>query len=417
MAKKVVKKPAPPAGLACKPRYVLPEDHTLFTSEAVTVGHPDKVCDQISDAVLDAMLAQDKYSRVACETLVTTGLCLVAGEVTTKAVVNIQDVVRRTIREIGYTDANMGFDADHCAVLVALHGQSPDIAMGVDSSENKEQGAGDQGIMFGYATRETEQLMPMPIQLAHALCTKLKEVREQRILRWLRPDGKSQVTVEYDACGKPCRVHTVVVSTQHADELNGRSISNEEIRKGIIAEIIKPVIPAELLDEDTIYHINPTGRFVVGGPHGDSGLTGRKIIVDTYGGKGSHGGGAFSGKDPSKVDRSAAYMARHVAKNIVAAGLADECEVQLSYAIGVADPLSIHVKTNGTGKISDEGLARIIRHVFPLKPRDMIEYLDLLRPIYRKTAQSGHFGRELPEFTWEELRKVDELKQAARNCA
>jgi S-adenosylmethionine synthetase len=396
---------------------VLPEDHTLFTSEAVTVGHPDKVCDQISDAVLDAMLAQDKYSRVACETLVTTGLCLVAGEVTTKAVVNIQDVVRRTIREIGYTDANMGFDADHCAVLVALHGQSPDIAMGVDSSENKEQGAGDQGIMFGYATRETEQLMPMPIQLAHALCTKLKEVREQRILRWLRPDGKSQVTVEYDACGKPCRVHTVVVSTQHADELNGRSISNEEIRKGIIAEIIKPVIPAELLDEDTIYHINPTGRFVVGGPHGDSGLTGRKIIVDTYGGKGSHGGGAFSGKDPSKVDRSAAYMARHVAKNIVAAGLADECEVQLSYAIGVADPLSIHVKTNGTGKISDEGLARIIRHVFPLKPRDMIEYLDLLRPIYRKTAQSGHFGRELPEFTWEELRKVDELKQAARNCA
>ena len=415
-AKMGAKKPVSLAGCACKPGYVLPEGHTLFTSEAVTVGHPDKICDQVSDAVLDAMLAQDPTSRVACETLVTTGLCLVAGEVTTKAQVNIQDVVRQTIREIGYTDAEMGFAADHCSVLVALHGQSPDIARGVDAGENKEQGAGDQGIMFGYACRETPQLMPMPIQMAHELCTRLKEVREKGALRWLRPDGKSQVTIQYDEAGTPVRVHTVVVSTQHADQIGGHSVSNEEIREGVIDQIINPVIPAHLRDEDTIYHINPTGRFVVGGPHGDSGVTGRKIIVDTYGGKGSHGGGAFSGKDPSKVDRSAAYMARHVAKNIVAAGLADVCEVQLSYAIGVADPLSIHVETDGTGKVSDVGLARIIRNVFPLKPRDMIEYLDLLRPIYRKTAQGGHFGRELPEFTWEELRKVDALKQAARAC-
>jgi len=388
----------------------------LFTSEAVTVGHPDKMCDQISDAILDAMIAQDPASRVACECLVTTGLCLVAGEVTTKARVNIQDVVRETVRDIGYTEAAMGFDWEHCSVLTALHGQSPDIARGVDAGENKEQGAGDQGIMFGYACRETPELMPMPIQLAHQLCTRLKEVREARGLPWLRPDGKSQVTVQYDEKGKPVRVHTVVVSTQHADQFGGRSVSNEEIRQGILDHVIRPIIPGKLLDEDTIYHINPTGRFVVGGPHGDSGLTGRKIIVDTYGGKGSHGGGAFSGKDPSKVDRSAAYMARHVAKNVVAAGLAEECEVQFSYAIGVADPLSIHVETNGTGRISDVGLARIIRNTFPLKPRQMIEYLDLLRPIYRKTAQGGHFGRELPEFTWEELRMVDELKQAARSC-
>ena len=416
MAKKGAKTPVPPAGLACKPRYQLPEGHTLFTSEAVTVGHPDKICDQVSDAVLDAMIAQDPESHVACETLVTTGLCLVAGEVRTKAVVNIQDVVRQTIREIGYTDASMGFAWEHCSVLVALHGQSPDIARGVDAGENKEQGAGDQGIMFGYACRETPQLMPMPIQMAHELCTRLKDVREAGALRWLRPDGKSQVTVQYDERGKPVRVHTLVVSTQHADQLDGRSVSNEEIRQGVIEEIIRPVIPGRLLDDDTIFHINPTGRFVVGGPHGDSGLTGRKIIVDTYGGKGSHGGGAFSGKDPSKVDRSAAYMCRHIAKNIVAADLADECEVQLSYAIGVAEPLSIHVDTAGTGKVSDVGLARIIRNVFPLKPRDMIQYLNLLRPIYRKTAQGGHFGRELPEFTWEELRKIDALKQAARAC-
>jgi len=415
VAKKARSKEAA-AARACRPVYVLPEGHTLFTSEAVTVGHPDKMCDQISDAILDAMIAQDPASRVACECLVTTGLCLVAGEVTTKARVNIQDVVRGTIRDIGYTDASMGFDGEHCSVLVALHGQSPDIARGVDASETKEQGAGDQGIMFGYACRETPQLMPMPIQLAHQLCTRLKEVREAAGLAWLRPDGKSQVTVQYDEKGKPVRVHTVVVSTQHADEMGGRSVSNEEIREGVLDQVIRPIIPGKFLDSGTIYHINPTGRFVVGGPHGDSGLTGRKIIVDTYGGKGSHGGGAFSGKDPSKVDRSAAYMARHIAKNIVAAGLAEECEVQLSYAIGVADPLSIHVETNGTGKISDVGLARIIRSTFPLKPRQMIEYLNLLRPIYRKTAQGGHFGRELPEFTWEELRMVDELKQAARSC-
>jgi S-adenosylmethionine synthetase len=414
VAKKARSKAAP---CACRPSYQLPENHTLFTSEAVTVGHPDKMADQISDAILDAMIAQDPRSRCACETLVTTGLCLVAGEVTTKAEVNIQDVVRRTIREIGYTDASIGFAWEHCSVLVALHGQSPDIAMGVDATDKKEQGAGDQGIMFGYACRETPQLMPMPIQLAHQLCTQLKTVREKGGLPWLRPDGKSQVTVEYDEKGKPARVHTVVVSTQHADQVDGRSVSNEEIRKGILEKIVRPVIPAKYLDDNTIYHVNPTGRFVVGGPHGDSGLTGRKIIVDTYGGKGSHGGGAFSGKDPSKVDRSAAYMARHIAKNVVAAGLADECEVQLSYAIGVADPLSIHVDTNGTGTISDVGIARIIRNIFPLKPRQMIEYLNLLRPIYRKTAEGGHFGRELPEFTWEDLRKVDELKQAARACA
>jgi S-adenosylmethionine synthetase len=400
----------------CKPSYVLPQEHTLFTSEAVTIGHPDKMADQISDAVLDAMLAQDPASRVACETLVTTGLCLVAGEVTTKARVNIQDVVRETIRNIGYTDANIGFSWEHCSVLVALHGQSPDIARGVDSSEAKEQGAGDQGIMFGFACRETPELMPMPIQLAHQLCTRLRTVREAGDLRWLRPDGKSQVTIQYDENRKPVRVHTVVVSTQHADEIDGRTVSNDEIRREIIQRVVKPIIPADLLDDDTIYHINPTGRFVVGGPHGDSGLTGRKIIVDTYGGKGSHGGGAFSGKDPSKVDRSAAYMCRHIAKNIVAAELADECEVQLSYAIGVPDALSVHIDTNRTGKVSDVGLARMVRNVFPLKPREMIEYLNLLRPIYRKTAEGGHFGRELPEFTWEELRKVDALKQAAKNC-
>jgi len=374
----------------CQSNAHLPEGHMLFTSEAVTVGHPDKMADQISDAILDAMIAQDPASRVACETLVTTGLCMVAGEITTQAVVDIRDVVRQTIKEIGYTDAAMGFDYEHCAVLIALDRQSPDIAMGVDASDSKEQGAGDQGLMFGYACRETPELMPMPIQLAHQLCTRLKTVREAGDLRWLRPDGKSQVTVQYDEAGKPVRVHTVVVSTQHADEVAGQKISNEEIRRRIIEHIIQPIIPADLLDDNTIYHVNPTGRFVVGGPQGDCGLTGRKIIVDTYGGKGSHGGGAFSGKDPSKVDRSAAYMARHIAKNVVAAELAAECEVQLSYAIGVAEPL---------------------------KPREMIEYLNLKRPIFRKTAEGGHFGRELPEFTWENLTKVDELKQAARNCA
>ncbi|MFO8013466.1 MAG: methionine adenosyltransferase [Phycisphaerae bacterium] len=394
----------------------MPEGHTLFTSEAVTVGHPDKMADQISDAVLDAMIAQDPASRVACETLVTTGLCMVAGEITTKANVDLRDVVRSTIRDIGYTDAAMGFDYEHCAVLISLDRQSPDIARGVDEDEAKEQGAGDQGLMFGYACRETPELMPMPIQLAHQLCTRLKEVREAGDLRWLRPDGKSQVTVEYDENDKAVRVHTVVVSTQHADAIGGKSISNEEIRRGIVEHVIQPVIPEAFLDDDTIYHVNPTGRFVVGGPQGDCGLTGRKIIVDTYGGKGSHGGGAFSGKDPSKVDRSAAYMARHIAKNIVAAELADECEVQLSYAIGVAEPVSVRADTNGTGTISDVALAKVIRGVFPLKPREMIEYLNLLRPIFRKTAEGGHFGRELPEFSWENLSKVDECKQAARNC-
>ena len=387
----------------------LPEGHVLFTSEAVTCGHPDKMADQISDAILDAMIDQDPASRVACETMVSTGMCIVAGEVTTKAVVDIPDIVRQTIKDIGYTDASMGFDYEHCAVLVSLKRQSPDIAMGVDAAKGKEQGAGDQGIMFGYACRETPELMPMPIQLAHQLCNRLAEARRSGELKWLRPDGKSQVTVQYDEKGRPVRVHTVLVSTQHADTL-----SNAEIHRGVIARVVNPVIPTELLDDDTIYHVNPTGRFVIGGPHGDCGLTGRKIIVDTYGGKGSHGGGAFSGKDPSKVDRSAAYMCRHVAKNVVAADLADECEVQVSYAIGVADPLSVRVDTAGTGTIRDVDLAKVIREVFPLKPRAMIEYLDLLRPIYRKTAEGGHFGRELPEFTWEELRKVDELKQAAR---
>ena len=399
------------------PTYRLPEGHTLFTSEAVTVGHPDKLADQISDAVLDAMIAQDPRSRVACETLVTTGLCLVAGEITTQADVDIRDIVRDTVRDIGYTDAAMGFDYEHCAVLISLDRQSPDIAMGVDEGEAKEQGAGDQGLMFGYACRETPELMPMPIQLAHQLCTRLKEVRETGDLRWLRPDGKSQVTVQYDEHDKAVRVHTVVVSTQHADELGGRKVSNEAIRRGVIEHVIRPVIPEALLDEDTICHVNPTGRFVVGGPQGDCGLTGRKIIVDTYGGKGSHGGGAFSGKDPSKVDRSAAYMARHVAKNVVAAELAEACEVQLAYAIGVADPVSVRAKTGGTGTVSDVALAKVIREVFPLKPREMIEYLDLLRPIFRKTAEGGHFGRELPEFSWENLNKVDELKHAARNCS
>jgi len=381
----------------------------LFTSESVTCGHPDKMADQISDAILDAMIAQDPASRVACETMVTTGMCIVAGEVTTQARVDIPDVVRATIKDIGYTDAAMGFDYEHCAVLVSLDRQSPDIEMGVNAGENKEQGAGDQGIMFGYACRETPELMPMPIQLAHQLCDRLAGVRRAGELPWLRPDGKSQVTVQYDADGKPVRVHTVVISTQHAD-----TVSNNEIRRAVIEHIIKPVVREEFIDEDTVYHINPTGRFVVGGPQGDCGLTGRKIIVDTYGGKGSHGGGAFSGKDPSKVDRSAAYMARHIAKNVVAAELADECEVQVSYAIGIADPLSVLANTNGTGRIRDVDLAKVIREVFPLKPRQMIDYLDLLRPIFRKTAEGGHFGRELPEFTWENLSKVDELQQAAR---
>ena len=377
----------------------------LFSSESVTEGHPDKIADQISDAILDAALTRDPSSHVACETLVTTGLVVVAGEITTGEYIDIPKVVRQTVKEVGYTRAKYGFDCDTMGVLVAIDEQSRDIAQGVDTG-----GAGDQGMMFGYASNETQELMPLPIMLAHRLAQRLAHVRKTGTLTYLRPDGKTQVTVRYED-EMPVAVTKVLLAAQHK-----AGVSQEQIRADLIEHVVDPVIPAELREDGLEVLVNRTGKFVVGGPQGDTGLTGRKIIVDTYGGKGSHGGGAFSGKDPSKVDRSAAYMARHVAKNVVAAGLAEECEVQFSYAIGVADPLSIHVETNGTGRISDVGLARIIRNTFPLKPRQMIEYLDLLRPIYRKTAQGGHFGRELPEFTWEELRMVDELKQAARSC-
>jgi len=383
--------------------------HYFFTSESVTMGHPDKVADRISDAILDAMLAQDKYSRVACETLVTTGLVVVAGEVTTKAVVDIRSLIRETIREIGYTEMGIGFDADSCGILLALNRQSPDIAMGVNEGSDKEQGAGDQGIMFGYACNETKELMPMPIQMAHKLVRRLAEVREKKILPWVRPDGKSQVTIEY-CCDKPVRVHNVVISTQHDPKVDTNKPS---VRREIIDKVIKPVFPKGMLDKDTIYHINPTGRFAVGGPHGDSGRSGRKIIVDTYGGMGRHGGGAFSGKDPSKVDRSAAYMARYVAKNVVAAGLADRCELQLSYAIGVADPLSVKVDTFGTAKIPEEKICQLVREIFPLKPKQMIDHLKLLRPIYKKTTSGGHFGRNEPEFTWEKTDMAAKLRKAA----
>ncbi len=379
----------------------------LFTSESVTEGHPDKVADQISDAILDALLREDPKSRVACETLVTTGLALIAGEITTRASINYTDIVRETIREIGYTDASMGFDWQTCAVLITLDRQSPDIAMGVDGGEGKEQGAGDQGLMFGYACNHTPELMPLPIILAHKLTRRLAEVRKKGVLDFLRPDGKAQVTVQY-IDGKPRRVDTVVVSVQHTPD-----VKRGTIIEGVQEEVIRKVIPEELLDRETRYYINPTGRFVIGGPHGDCGLTGRKIIVDTYGGHGSHGGGAFSGKDPSKVDRSASYMARYIAKNIVAAGLASECEVQIAYAIGVADPVSIMVDTFGTGKIPPERIAGIIREVFPLKPAEIIKTLDLLRPIYKKTAAYGHFGRNEPEFTWERTDRVEELRRAA----
>ena len=377
----------------------------LFTSESVTEGHPDKVADQISDAVLDEVLRLDPTGRVACETLVTTGMVLLAGEITSRArtQVDFAAVARRTIREIGYDDPAFGFDADHCAVVSAIDPQSPDIAQGVDTG-----GAGDQGLMFGYACRETEHLMPLPITLAHALTRRLADARRSGELPWLRPDGKSQVTVEYDESGRPVRVHTVVVSTQHAPE-----VSNEELRAGVIALVIRHEIPAELLDGGTVFHINPTGRFVIGGPQGDCGLTGRKIIVDTYGGVGSHGGGAFSGKDPTKVDRSASYMARHIAKNLVAAGLAEKAEVQLAYAIGVVEPVSVHVDTFGTGTLGDRLLERLVREVFPLAPRGIIEYLDLRRPIYRRTAAYGHFGRPEPEFLWESTHRAAELRGAA----
>jgi len=384
-------------------------DKYLFTSESVTMGHPDKVADHISDAILDAMLAQDTKSRVACETLVTTGMVVVAGEITTKAIVDIPTVVRDTIRKIGYTDPQMGFDFENCAVLVALDKQSPDISQGVTegSGLHKEQGAGDQGLMFGYACKETPTLMPMPIHLAHALTTRLEKIRQNKRLPWLRPDGKSQVTVEYEN-SKPKRIHTVVVSTQHAP-----SISYKQLRKQIIEEVIQPVLPKRFVDKNTIFHINPTGRFVIGGPKGDCGLTGRKIIVDTYGGRGSHGGGCFSGKDPTKVDRTASYMARYIAKNIVAAGLADACEIQLSYAIGVAEPISILIDTEGTSKISEQKLSQIVRKLFPLTPKRMIAHLNLARPIYAQTSYGGHFGRKAAGFTWERTDMAAKLRKAA----
>ena len=389
----------------------------LFTSESVTEGHPDKICDQISDAVLDALLAQDPMSRVACETAVTTGLVLVMGEITTKAQIDIQTIVRETIREIGYDRAKYGFDCDTCGVIVALDKQSTDIAMGVDKAlEAKENhmsdeeieaiGAGDQGMMFGYATNETPELMPYPISLAHKLARKLTEVRKNGTLPYLRPDGKTQVSVEYDENGKPCRLEAVVLSTQH-DE----NVSQEQIHADIRKYVFDPVLPQDMIDDEAKFFINPTGRFVIGGPNGDSGVTGRKIIVDTYGGYARHGGGAFSGKDCTKVDRSAAYAARYVAKNIVAAGLAEKCEIQLSYAIGVARPTSIMVDTFGTGKLADDKLVEIIRENFDLRPAGIIKMLDLRRPIYKQTAAYGHFGRTDIDLPWEKTDKVDDLKK------
>ena len=391
-------------------------ERLLFTSESVTEGHPDKMCDQISDAILDALLEQDPMSRVACETATTTGLVMVMGEITTKGYVDIQKVVRNTVREIGYDRAKYGFDCDTCGVIVALDDQSPDIAMGVDKAleakENKMTdeeleaiGAGDQGMMFGYATNETDEYMPYPIYLAHKLARQLTKVRKDGTLRYLRPDGKTQVTVEYDENGKPSRLDAVVLSTQHDEEVTQEQI-HEDIKKYVFDEIL----PAEMVDENTKFFINPTGRFVIGGPHGDSGLTGRKIIVDTYGGMARHGGGAFSGKDCTKVDRSAAYAARYVAKNIVAAGLADRCEIQLSYAIGVAQPTSIMVDTFGTSKLREDQLVEMIRKHFDLRPAGIIKMLDLRRPIYKQTAAYGHFGRDDLDLPWEKLDKVDELK-------
>jgi len=381
----------------------------LFTSESVSEGHPDKVADLISDAVLDAMLEQDPNSRVACETMVTTGQVVVAGEITTHAYVDIQALVRETIASIGYTDPEYGFDAQSCGVLTALDKQSPDISMGVSEGEglHEEQGAGDQGMMFGYACRETPQLMPLPITMAHKLLQQLTKLRKQGKIPYLRPDSKSQVTVEY-VDGKPKRVDSVVISTQH-----GPKASHARIERDMINQVIKKVVPAKYLDKETKFYINPTGRFVVGGPHGDCGLTGRKIIVDTYGGMCPHGGGAFSGKDPSKVDRSAHYMARYVAKNVVAARLADRCQVQLAYAIGVADPVSVLVETFGTGKLADEQIAELVQEVFTLKPKGIIKTLKLRRPIFKKTTNYGHFGRQLDEFVWEKTNKAAALRKAA----
>ena len=379
------------------------KNRSLFTSESVTEGHPDKIADQISDAILDACLTDDPSSRVACETLTATGLVVIAGEITTKAYVDFQTLVRGTISSIGYNNALYGFDSNTCAVISSINKQSGDIAMGVDTG-----GAGDQGMMFGYACNETAELMPMPIALAHKLTMRLSEVRKHGKLAYLRPDGKSQVTVEYDEHRKPVRVDAVVISTQHAE-----TVGNEELRSDILKHVIQHTIPANLLDEDTKYHINPTGRFVIGGPMGDTGLTGRKIIVDTYGGMGRHGGGAFSGKDPTKVDRSAAYMARHIAKNIVAAGLADRCELQLAYAIGVADPVSVLVDTFGTGKVDNATIQQLVRSHFKLTPKGIIESLNLRRPIYCKTAAYGHFGRNDPDFTWEATDKAPKLASDA----
>ncbi|MEM1173245.1 MAG: methionine adenosyltransferase [Pseudomonadota bacterium] len=381
-------------------------DSFVFTSESVSEGHPDKISDQISDAILDAILAEDTAARVACETLVKTGMVLVAGEITTSAWVDIEEVVRKTVLDIGYSDSEMGFDGASCAVLNAIGKQSPDIAMGVDRASEEEQGAGDQGLMFGYATNETDVLMPAPITYSHLLVRRQAEVRKDGTLPWLRPDAKSQVTFKYEN-NKPVAIDAVVLSTQHHAD-----VSNEDIRDGVMEEIIKPVLPANMLTADTKYHINPTGRFEIGGPMGDCGLTGRKIIVDTYGGAARHGGGAFSGKDPSKVDRSAAYACRYVAKNIVAAGLAERCEIQVSYAIGVAEPTSISVQTFGTGKVSDSALTALIREHFDLRPYGILKMLDLLRPVYQSTAAYGHFGREDIDLSWEKTDKADALRDA-----
>jgi S-adenosylmethionine synthetase len=385
------------------------DEKYLFTSESVTMGHPDKVADCISDAVLDACLAQDPKSRVACETLVKNDMAVVAGEITTKAKIDIPAVVRQTIKNIGYDDPTIGFNYENCAVLVSIGQQSPDISQGVTEGKglHKEQGAGDQGLMFGFACRETPQLMPMPIQLAHAITTRLEQMRQTRKLPWLRPDGKSQVTVEYTN-GKPTHIQVVVVAAQHAP-----NITHAQLRKQIIEKVVLPVLPKKLVDKRTVFHINATGKFVIGGPAGDCGVTGRKIIVDTYGGRGRHGGGCFSGKDPTKVDRTASYMARYIAKNIVAARLADICEIQLSYVIGFADPLSVLVDTKGTGKISEKKLGDIVRKLFPLTPKGMITHLKLARPIYSLTSHGGHFGRNLPEFTWEKTDMAAKLRKAA----
>ena len=380
---------------------------SLFTSESVSEGHPDKMADQISDAILDALIAQDEKSRVACETMIKTGMVIVAGEITTEAFVDVENLVREVINDIGYNHSESGFDSNTCAVLNAIGSQSPDIAMGVNETNDHEQGAGDQGLMFGYASNETDVLMPAPITYSHLLVERQSEVRKNGTLPWLEPDAKSQLTMRYED-GKPVGIEAVVLSTQHRD-----SISLENLREAVMEEIIKPVLPAEWINENTKYFINPTGRFVIGGPHGDCCLTGRKIIVDTYGGMARHGGGAFSGKDPSKVDRSATYLARYVAKNLVAAGIAERCELQLSYAIGVAEPTSISIETFGTGKISDEKIVELVRNHFELRPKGLIDMLDLLKPIYRQTAAYGHFGRKGANFTWERTDKADALKSDA----